>query len=67
MAFTSEQLAALEEAIAQGVTTVAYNGKTVTYRNLADMIKLRDMMRKELGQVSSGSTTILTKFGKGLG
>lgn len=66
MAFTSEQLAALEEAIAQGVTTVSYNGKTVTYRNLSDMIRLRDMMRKDLGVPAGNSTTILTKTGKGL-
>jgi len=66
MAFTSEQLAALEEAIAQGVTTVSYNGKTVTYRNLSDMIRLRDMMRKDLGLTAGNSTTILTKTGKGL-
>lgn len=66
MAFTQEQLDALEEAIAQGVTTVAYGDKRVEYRSLQDMIRLRDMMRKDLGQVTAGGTTVLPKFSKGL-
>ena len=66
MGFTLTQLEALEDAIAQGVLTVSYNGKTVTYRSLDEMIKLRDMIRKDLGLVSKGSTTILTKYSKGL-
>jgi len=48
MAFTQQQLADLEAAIAEGVTMVSSNGRQVSYRNLSDMLKLRDQMREEL-------------------
>jgi hypothetical protein len=54
MAFTQQQLADLEAAIAEGVTTVSSNGRQVSYRNLSDMLKLRDHMREELGVVGAG-------------
>ena len=47
--FTPQFLTALEEAIAQGVLTLSYEGKTVTYRSLADMLETRRLMRRELG------------------
>jgi roadblock/LC7 domain-containing protein len=50
MAYTTEQLAALEAAIARGVRTVSYNGESVTYESLAEMRKLRAEMRAEMGQ-----------------
>ena len=49
-----EHLAALEGAIAQGVTSVSYDGKTVSYRRLEDMLKIRDWMRRELGLARPG-------------
>lgn len=48
MAFTLEQLAALDESISGGALTVEYADKKVTNRSLADMLALRDLMRKEL-------------------
>lgn len=54
MAYTQQQLDDLEAAIAEGVTTVSSNGRQVSYRNLSDMLKLRDLMREELGQVGAG-------------
>lgn len=51
---TKEHLAALESAIAQGVTSVSYDGKTVSYRRLEDMLKIRDWMRRELGLARTG-------------
>lgn len=54
MAFTQQQLADLEAAIAEGVTTVSSNGRQVSYRNLSDMLKLRDQMREELGASGAG-------------
>jgi len=47
--FTHAYLTALDEAIAQGVLTLSYEGKTVTYRSLADMLETRRLMRRELG------------------
>jgi len=49
MAYTQEQLDSLESAISQGVLEVKYADKTVVYRSLADMMKIRDMMKAELG------------------
>lgn len=46
---TQERLDALEEAISQGVTSVSYDGKTVSYRRLSDMERIRDTLRAELG------------------
>lgn len=54
MAFTQEQLEELTAAIAEGVTTVSSNGRQVSYRNLTDMLKLRDLMAEELGVGGSG-------------
>lgn len=49
MAWTQDQLTALDESIALGATTVQYTDRTVTYRSLSDMMKLRDMIKRELG------------------
>lgn len=67
MAYTSQQLEALESAIAQGVTKVKYADKEVEYRSLDDMIRLRNIMRQELG-MSGGiaSRRTLAEFSKGL-
>jgi len=46
--FTQAQVDALTTAIAQGVTTVTHNGKTVRYMSLQQMLKLRDRMITEL-------------------
>lgn len=48
MAFTTAQLTALEEAIASGELTVSYEGKTVTYRSMADLQKAYDMVKSAL-------------------
>ena len=54
MAWTQTQLDALNDAIAAGVTSVSHNGKTVTYRSLAEMMQLRDRMQWEIANGSAG-------------
>jgi hypothetical protein len=54
MAFSETQLTALESAIAQGALTVSYRGaggeqRTITYHSMTEMLRLRDMLRSELG------------------
>lgn len=66
MAWTEEQLVALENAIAQGALTIEYGGKRITYRSLEEMMRLRDLIRKSLGKIAPGGSTIYTKFTKGL-
>lgn len=48
MAFTLTQLTAIEAAIASGQLSIAYDGKTVTYRSIADLMKAREVVRGDL-------------------
>ena len=48
-AFTVPRLEALEAAIAEGVLRVKYSDKEVQYRSLAEMLQVRDIMRRALG------------------
>jgi hypothetical protein len=64
--FTIEQLQALESAIAQGTLRVKYGDKEVEYRSLSDMLRLLDLMRRELGLVPKGSGKVFASFNKGI-
>lgn len=70
MGFTREQLGILEAAIAQGALDVNYGDKRVTYRSLNEMMRIRDLMKKELGlDGNSGAKNSNRRFathGKGL-
>jgi hypothetical protein len=48
MAFTVAQLNALEAAIGTGELTVSFEGRTVTYRSMSELMKARDTVRAEL-------------------
>jgi roadblock/LC7 domain-containing protein len=48
MAFTLTQLNALETAMASGQLSVNYDGKSITYRSVDDLIKARNLVRAEL-------------------
>lgn len=54
--WTTAQLESLEAAIAEGVTTVQYSDRQVVYRSLNDMLRLRDVIRRDLGIVPSDYT-----------
>lgn len=56
-AFTIEKLIALESAIADGVLRVKYTDKEVEYNSLKDMLRLREIMRKELGLKTQSGTS----------
>jgi len=62
--YTLEMLAELESAIAKGIFSVKYQDKTVVYRSLNEMLKLRDHMRRCLGLVQ-GSSRVLAEHCKG--
>ena len=51
--YTQTQLDELEEAIAAGVLTVKHGDKLVTYRSLAEMLRLADLIRQALAAPSS--------------
>lgn len=43
----SAQIAALKAALAQGVTSVSYEGKTATYRSFDEMLKTIAYLERE--------------------
>lgn len=57
MAWSQTDLDKLDAAIAMGVTTVAFRDRTVTYRNLDEMLRTRSIMTAEIA-ASSGSTVV---------
>lgn len=58
MAWSADDLARLERAIARGVLRVEYQDRTVQYQSLADMMRLRTQMRAELAPPPSGGGTV---------
>ncbi|WVR18329.1 hypothetical protein y223_00049 [Bordetella phage PY223] len=66
MAWTIEQLAAVEEAIASGATRVKYVDREVQYNSLSDLLRLRDKMRVELGLADASRNRRYGAFSKGL-
>lgn len=49
MAWTQSDLEVIESAIKEGALTVKYADKQVTYRSLEEMLKIRDLIRNDLG------------------
>lgn len=65
MAFSVSQLTALESAIASGVLTVSYEGKTSTFRSLDDLLRMYYFIQRKLGLLPPGSQTILAAHSRG--
>lgn len=66
MAFSSTDLATLEEAISSGALEVQYTDKKVKYRSLDEMIRIRDLMKRDLGQKDFSKRRKTAVVGKGL-
>jgi len=67
MAWTQLELDALDQAISSGATSVSYAGRQVSYRSLDEMIRLRNMIRADLGIGTNGGITYQTPaYSKGL-
>jgi hypothetical protein len=68
MAFTTADYDTISSAIALGALEVKYADKTVTYRNLNDMLRARAIIADELGlnATSGNSRKVQTTFNKGL-
>ena len=58
MAFTQAQLDAIESAIASGQLSVSYEGKSVTFRSLGDLLDVRQIIRANLGLSTSPRTLV---------
>lgn len=65
MAFTQAQLDAIETGIASGTTRVAYEGKSVEYRDLDQMLRIRSIIRRALGIDANVSQTVLAAHDRG--
>lgn len=64
----TERIFALEEALHQGVSTVAYDGRTVTYRSLDSMRRILGALKDELAAVEgrpAGNSRRCTVFSRG--
>lgn len=66
MAFTTDQYTALVAAISQGANRVRYADKEVQYNSLSEMLKLKDLMEKDLGLKKPGIKTAYANFTTGL-
>ena len=64
--FTLENLATLNAAIATGARDVWYGDKRVTYRSLAEMKEIRNMMVAELYPNNTADQRVWPEFDKGL-
>lgn len=68
MAFTSDDLAALDTAIKSGVRRVAYRDRTVDYHSLDEMLKLRAVMQAEIAtdeRTTYGTRRVYPEYSKG--
>lgn len=68
MAYTPAQLAAVERAIARGERIVRYSDRTVEYRSVDELMKVRDQIRTELAQAAGPRSRVARLYhgGKGL-
>lgn len=70
MAYTLAQYSELQSAIARGVKSVSYNGRTVQYMSLDEMRSILNDMAAELGLNAAVPTRMprrtYTVFDKGL-
>lgn len=74
MAFTQDDLTALETAMKSGTRVVRYQDKTVEYRTLEEMLKLYNFIKTKLDEATTpeglqttvGTKRILASYSKGL-
>ena len=52
-AYTQDQYDTLCRMISKGVTSLEVNGEKVTYRSLAEMLRIKSLMEAELGLTAS--------------
>lgn len=64
MAVTQAQVDALNEAIAEGVVEYTYEGKTVKFGTLGEMIKASKFLQAQVNQASTASAGAPRSFVK---
>lgn len=64
--FTSDDLARIDKAIAQGVQEVEFaDGRRVQFSTFAELVSRRHFIAQQLGQ-TGGRQRLLTRFTKGV-
>jgi len=67
MAYTAEQLQALKEALANGVTSVRFGDREVTYRSVEEIQTIIATVETELAKATTGTVRQVRIYtGKGL-
>jgi len=66
MAWTTDDLTALESAIKTGARKVKYADKEVEYRDLDEMERIRKLIKAELGINTPARERFFAKHSKGL-
>lgn len=61
--YTQTQLAALKAAVAKGVRSVSYDGQTVTYASISEMLRVISVIERELN--AGASRTHYPSFDRG--
>jgi hypothetical protein len=63
--FTQANLTAINAAIATGARECWYGDKRVAYRSLDEMIRIRDLIKENLGLKEENTTRVFASFKKG--
>ena len=64
--FTVNSLEDLEKAIATGARVIKYQDREFQMRSLDDQLRLRRMLRRELGLAPRGRRRLTSSYDKGL-
>lgn len=68
MTWTTDDLTAIETAIKSGTLRVKYADREVMYRSLDELVRIRDMIKDDLGQLGDnhGRSRRYFEYSKGL-
>lgn len=66
MAFTQAQLDAIERALVSGSRRVKFEDREVEYKSTTELIRIRDMIQRELGLTSDTGRTTRAQYDKEL-
>lgn len=64
--FTADNLARINKALASGALSVEYADKKVTYQTTTDLLRLRELIKSELGLHKGRNLRVYSDDRKGL-
>lgn len=65
MPYTQSDLSAIERAIATGTRRVTVDGRSIEYRDMAEMLRIRDLIHRTLTN-QGGVGPVYASYSKGL-